>query len=181
MRVWRLGSDELQFSTITRGDDWCVWISISSTLLPFVSILKLNIRSALAFDLQLGLKLLCVHASGPHARLQVKIPRFEFSFETTVFCVLLAYRTPEWSSDESLYGRMVSNEVQFFNPSDFAKGAVAKLYMKDVSKCAVSPGPVVSVAIFVPSKKVCRASRERTYTWMRTHDVNSVVFSSSLE
>lgn len=78
-----------------------------------------------------------------------------------MYASLFAHRTPEWSSDESLYGRMVSNEVQFFDPSDFAKGAVAKLYMKDVSKCAISPGPVVSVAIFVPSKKVCRASPER--------------------
>ncbi|XTI90857.1 translation initiation factor eIF-2A [Cenococcum geophilum] len=58
----------------------------------------------------------------------------------------------QYTSDEKLCARSVTNEVQFYEPGDL--GAVwNKLHVEGVTNFAVSPGKNHSVAVFVPERK----------------------------
>ena len=59
----------------------------------------------------------------------------------------------QYTSDEKLCARSVTNEVQFYEPGDL--GTVwNKLHVEGVTDFAVSPGKNHSVAVFVPERKV---------------------------
>lgn len=59
----------------------------------------------------------------------------------------------QYTSDEKLCARSVTNEVQFYEPGDL--GTVwNKLHVEGVTNFAVSPGKNHSVAVFVPERKV---------------------------
>ena len=59
----------------------------------------------------------------------------------------------QYTQDEQLCARCVTNEVQFYQPSDL--GTVwNKLCVEGVQDFALSPGKQQNVAIFVPERKV---------------------------
>ncbi|TPX70670.1 hypothetical protein SpCBS45565_g01666 [Spizellomyces sp. 'palustris'] len=59
----------------------------------------------------------------------------------------------DWTEEETYCARLVTNEVQFFNPKDFAKGVSTRLRVEGVADFSLSPGKRVTVAAFVPEKK----------------------------
>lgn len=59
----------------------------------------------------------------------------------------------DWTEDEAFCARLVSNEVQFFNSKDFAKGVCERLRVDGVSDFSLSPGKRATVAVFIPEKK----------------------------
>jgi translation initiation factor 2A len=61
--------------------------------------------------------------------------------------------TLQWSDDEAVCMRSVTNEVQFYSPADFASGAARRLRVPSVSSASLSPGPNPVVAAFVPEAK----------------------------
>ncbi|KAI5475647.1 hypothetical protein MNV49_001064, partial [Pseudohyphozyma bogoriensis] len=64
----------------------------------------------------------------------------------------------QYTADESKAVRVVTNEVQVYDPKDFAKGVVDKLRLEGVASCQVSPGPNPNVALFISEKKGAPAS-----------------------
>jgi uncharacterized protein with WD repeat len=60
----------------------------------------------------------------------------------------------KWDEGETICGRLVSNEVQFFDGHFSSKDIVARLKLPDVQKFAISPGHNLRLATFVPEKKV---------------------------
>ena len=65
-------------------------------------------------------------------------------------------RALQYTDDESKAVRLVTNEVQVYDPSNFDAGVVDKLRLEGVTTCGVSPGRNPSVALFVSEKKVRR-------------------------
>ncbi|CCG80719.1 Eukaryotic translation initiation factor 2A [Taphrina deformans PYCC 5710] len=59
----------------------------------------------------------------------------------------------QYTSDEALCARVVTNEIQFFDPADMSGGTVHKLRMEGVVDFALSPGKNRAVAVFVPERK----------------------------
>ena len=61
----------------------------------------------------------------------------------------------QWSDDESLVSRLVTNEVQLFAaPADFATGSASRrLRVTGVTTAALSPGKAPHMACFVPEAK----------------------------
>lgn len=59
-----------------------------------------------------------------------------------------------FSSDEAVACRLATNEVQFFDPSDFSKGFVSRLKVPGVAAVQLSNLPGSHVATFVPESKV---------------------------
>ena len=59
----------------------------------------------------------------------------------------------QYTSDERLCARLVSNEIQFYE-SDNLNTVWNKLRMEGVGEFAISPGKDHSVAVFVPERKV---------------------------
>ncbi|KAJ0977110.1 hypothetical protein J5N97_012584 [Dioscorea zingiberensis] len=64
----------------------------------------------------------------------------------------------QFNSDESVVCRMATNEIQFFDPSDFSKGAVYRLRIPGVAAIELSRAPGSHVAAFVPESKGIPAS-----------------------
>ncbi|KAK4699480.1 translation initiation factor 2A, partial [Phenoliferia sp. Uapishka_3] len=64
----------------------------------------------------------------------------------------------QYTDDESKAVRIVTNEVQVYDPSNFGAGVVDKLRLEGVTTCSVSPGRNPSVALFVSEKKGAPAS-----------------------
>ncbi|KDP44253.1 hypothetical protein JCGZ_05720 [Jatropha curcas] len=63
-----------------------------------------------------------------------------------------------FSSDEVVACRMATNEIQFFDPTDFSKGTVHRLRIPGVAAFALSMVPGSHVAAFVPESKGSPAS-----------------------
>lgn len=59
----------------------------------------------------------------------------------------------QYTNDETLCARVVTNEVQFFDPANMAGGTVHKLRVEGVADFALSPGKNRAVAVFVPERK----------------------------
>ncbi|KAJ1657398.1 hypothetical protein IWQ61_003192 [Dispira simplex] len=59
----------------------------------------------------------------------------------------------QWSADESYCGLLVTNEVRFFDPANFAKGIHCKLQLDGMQSFSLSPGRSPSVAAFVSARK----------------------------
>lgn len=72
-------------------------------------------------------------------------------------------RALQWTADESLCAKLVTNTVQFFKPSAFESGPAHHLHLEHISEFAISPGRTPHVAAFVPEKKGAPASI-RLYT-----------------
>eukprot|EP01134_Creolimax_fragrantissima_P001319 CFRG1319T1 len=61
--------------------------------------------------------------------------------------------TPVMSLDGELFGKIVTNTVQFYNLRDLKTGIVRKLHLEGVNKFSLSGGKDTHVAAFVPTKK----------------------------
>lgn len=61
--------------------------------------------------------------------------------------------TPQWTSDESYMGRMVSSEVQFFKSESLDRVAF-RIQADNIGTFSISPGPYPKVAIFIKEAKV---------------------------
>ncbi|KAJ3300728.1 hypothetical protein HK104_006026 [Borealophlyctis nickersoniae] len=59
----------------------------------------------------------------------------------------------DWTADESYCARLVSNEVQFFNSKNFAKGVSSRLKLDGIADFSLSPGKNPTVVVFIPEKK----------------------------
>ncbi|KAH7445650.1 hypothetical protein KP509_01G018900 [Ceratopteris richardii] len=64
----------------------------------------------------------------------------------------------QFSNDESVACRTVTNEVHFFDPMDFAKGIVERLRLPGVSTARLAASPATHVAAYVPEMKGSPAS-----------------------
>src|SRR3569833_591224 len=60
----------------------------------------------------------------------------------------------QYTADERLCARLVTNEVQFYNSGDLAT-VWNKLRVEGVADFALAPGEAHSVAVFVPERNVC--------------------------
>ena len=60
----------------------------------------------------------------------------------------------QYTADERLCARAVTNEVQFYQSDDLSK-VWNKLHVEGVTEFALSPGKTQSLAVFVPERKVC--------------------------
>ncbi|KAH9783196.1 eukaryotic translation initiation factor 2A [Citrus sinensis] len=63
-----------------------------------------------------------------------------------------------FSSDEAVACRMATNEIQFFDTTDFPKGILYRLRVPGVAAFEVSKAPGSHVAVFVPESKGSPAS-----------------------
>lgn len=61
----------------------------------------------------------------------------------------------QYTPDEQLCARVVTNEVQFFQSENLST-VWNKLCVEGVSDFALSPGRNQSIAVFIPERKVCR-------------------------
>lgn len=69
--------------------------------------------------------------------------------------VVLIFRPSiRFSSDEAVACRLVTNELQFFDPADFSKGTVNRLRVPGIAAFELSKTPGSYVAVFVPESKV---------------------------
>ncbi|KAJ8607239.1 hypothetical protein MRB53_040425 [Persea americana] len=59
----------------------------------------------------------------------------------------------QYTTDETLCARSVTNEVQFFDPANMSAGTVHRLRVEGVAQFAISPGKNQAVAVFIPEKK----------------------------
>ncbi|CCJ28474.1 unnamed protein product [Pneumocystis jirovecii] len=59
----------------------------------------------------------------------------------------------QYTTDEKLCARKVTNEVQFFEATNMEKGPIYKLYAEGVSSFSLSPGRNNVVAVFIPEMK----------------------------
>lgn len=59
----------------------------------------------------------------------------------------------QYAHDEALCARVVTNEIQFFDPSNMSGGTVYKLHVEGVVDFALSPGKNRAIAVFVPERK----------------------------
>lgn len=64
----------------------------------------------------------------------------------------------QFSFDEVVACRLLTNEVQFFDPGDFSKGIVHRLRVPGVAGVELSKAPGAYVAVFVPESKGMPAS-----------------------
>lgn len=60
----------------------------------------------------------------------------------------------QYTPDEKLCARAVTNEVQFFQSDDLST-VWNKLRVEGVTEFALSPGRNQSIAVFIPERKVC--------------------------
>eukprot|EP00039_Didymoeca_costata_P028763 m.22112 g.22112 ORF g.22112 m.22112 type:complete len:614 (+) comp7343_c1_seq1:51-1892(+) len=66
---------------------------------------------------------------------------------------------PQWTSDEKYLSRGVSNEVQFYDTTDYKKGVATRCVNKGMTKYRLSPGPgPIRVVTFTPVIKGAPAS-----------------------
>lgn len=61
----------------------------------------------------------------------------------------------QFSSDEATACRLATNEVQFFDATDFSKGVIQRLRVPGVAAIELSSSPGSHIAAFVPESKVC--------------------------
>ncbi|TPX63014.1 hypothetical protein PhCBS80983_g00066 [Powellomyces hirtus] len=59
----------------------------------------------------------------------------------------------DWTAEETYFARLVSNEVQFYNPKEVASGVCARLKHEGIADFSLSPGKRLTVAAFIPEKK----------------------------
>ena len=62
--------------------------------------------------------------------------------------------TIQFSDDETVSCRLVTNEVHFFDPQDFSKGIVDKLRLPGIQVAQLATSPATHVAAYVPEMKV---------------------------
>lgn len=70
----------------------------------------------------------------------------------------------QYTPDEKLCARVVTNEVQFYESTDL-RTVWNKLIVEGVTDFALSPGKNNSVAVFVPERKVCGEGRIIVAQW----------------
>ncbi|XP_073130726.1 eukaryotic translation initiation factor 2A isoform X1 [Henckelia pumila] len=58
-----------------------------------------------------------------------------------------------FSSDEAVASRLATNEVQFFDPTDFSKGIIHRVRVPGIAAFELSRTPGLYVAAFVPESK----------------------------
>lgn len=59
----------------------------------------------------------------------------------------------QFTADEKLCARLVTNEIQFMDPADMRKGPVHRLKIEGASQFSLSPGRNNTIAVFVPEKR----------------------------
>lgn len=69
-----------------------------------------------------------------------------------------AWPTIQFSDDETVACRMVTNEVHFFNPQDFSRGIVDRLRLSGIESVQLATSPPTHVAVYVPEMKGSPAS-----------------------
>ncbi len=103
--------------------------------------------------------------------------------------------TVQFSEDESIACRLVTNEVHFFDGHDFAKGIVDRLRLSGIDGVQLSSSPPSHIATYVPEIKVSfftqvsvHCSKARTNTlddsgcvWMNSSVWNIATFFASYE
>ena len=62
--------------------------------------------------------------------------------------------TIQFSEDETVSCRSVTNEVHFFDPQDFSKGIVDRLRLPGIQVAQLATSPSTHVAAYVPEMKV---------------------------
>ena len=68
---------------------------------------------------------------------------------------MIYYRpTIQFSEDETVSCRSVTNEVHFFDPQDFSKGIVDRLRLPGIQVAQLATAPSTHVAAYVPEMKV---------------------------
>jgi translation initiation factor 2A len=61
---------------------------------------------------------------------------------------------PQWSDDEEVMARNVTNEIQFYNGHDLGSGIQSKLFLQNLSTFSLSPGKSpCRIVAFVPENK----------------------------
>jgi len=60
----------------------------------------------------------------------------------------------QFSADELVACRMMPNEIQFFDPKDFAKGILYRIRMPGIATMQLATAPGSHVAGFIPEAKV---------------------------
>eukprot|EP00123_Amoebidium_parasiticum_P012283 comp21249_c0_seq1/m.28949 comp21249_c0_seq1/g.28949 ORF comp21249_c0_seq1/g.28949 comp21249_c0_seq1/m.28949 type:complete len:600 (-) comp21249_c0_seq1:480-2279(-) len=60
---------------------------------------------------------------------------------------------PQYSDDETIFGRLATNELQLLDPSDLKGGIKRKIYLEGINKYSISPGAAIRIAAFVPGIK----------------------------
>jgi uncharacterized protein with WD repeat len=61
--------------------------------------------------------------------------------------------TPQWTTEENYFGRMVSNEVQFFKSEVLDKPSF-RIQADNIGAFSVSPGSYPKAAVFIKEAKV---------------------------
>lgn len=61
--------------------------------------------------------------------------------------------TPQWTTDESHFGRMTANGVQFFK-AEILERAAFKIQLDNIGAFSISPGPYPKAAVFIKEAKV---------------------------
>uniref|UniRef100_A0A0E0K252 Translation initiation factor beta propellor-like domain-containing protein n=1 Tax=Oryza punctata TaxID=4537 RepID=A0A0E0K252_ORYPU len=82
----------------------------------------------------------------------------------------------QFSADESVACRMMTNEIQFFDPKDFTKGFVYKIRMPGIAAMQLASAPGSHVAGFVPEAKLVF----RSFLVTRMHRVKLLHGSTGL-
>ena len=61
---------------------------------------------------------------------------------------------PQWSDEEEVMARNVTNEIQFYNGHDLGSGIRSKLFLQNLSRFSLSPGKSpCRIVVFVPENK----------------------------
>eukprot|EP00124_Ichthyophonus_hoferi_P001370 Ihof_evm4s69 gene=Ihof_evmTU4s69 len=60
---------------------------------------------------------------------------------------------PQYSDDETIFGRLASNELQLLDPSDLRGAIKRKLYLEGIAKYSISRGNKIRIAAFVAGSK----------------------------
>jgi translation initiation factor 2A len=68
--------------------------------------------------------------------------------------VLITSRDLQYTADETRAIRLVSAEIQVFNPADWAKGIIDKLKVEGCATVSLSSGRNPCIAAFVSEKNV---------------------------
>lgn len=87
---------------------------------------------------------------------QHSAPLASLPIGTKLHLLLSLVRRPsiQFSDDETVAGRCVTNEVHLFDPQDFSRGIVDKLRVPGVAAMQLGFDPPSHIACFVPEHKV---------------------------
>jgi translation initiation factor 2A len=91
---------------------------------------------------------------------------------------MLVYRCPQWSEDEALCTRSVTNEVHCFEAGTPGAALSNKLVVEGLASYSLSPSSPYKIAVYVPGSKGA-PSFVRMYQYPRLEGAGSVIASRS--